>query len=563
MKEYPWFKYYKNGIKSHFNYPDVSMYEMLRRSAVKNDKKIAYTYYGSSVTYKTYLKKIDENAHAFIRLGVKRKDYVSIIMPNTPEAIICFYALNKIGAVANILHPLSSEEELKYAINLTNSSYVLVSDIAYKKLDNIIDQTNVKKVIYIKVSESMDPITKIGYKLSTLGKIKHPIKDNVIPYYRFLARGKFHKEKIKNISKGNDVAAILYSGGTTGKSKGIMLTNLNFNSLALSGANMSQILGKSISILAIMPIFHGFGLGVTFHASMISGDTAIILPKVDPKKFDEIILKYKPNAIACVPSLLASLPKSKKLEDADLSFLKYILCGGDVLSEDLNIKLNEFLYDHGCDFKITTAYGLTECCAGACIMPSKEYRLKSVGIPLADCFVKIINLQTNKECTTGNIGEICISGPTVMKGYLKEEKETNNVLKMHSDGRVWLHTGDVGYMDKDGFVYFESRIKRMIVSSGYNVYPGQIEKIINNHPYVDTCIVVGLPHPYKKEVIKAYIVLKKNIVLTSEVKKSIRSYCEKNIASYALPYAYGYRKELPKTKLGKIAYRDLINNDDE
>lgn len=560
-EEYPWFKFYKNGIKAHLNYPDVSMYEMIRRASIKHPSNIAYTFYGTRVTYKSYLRKIDEAACAFVRMGVVKGDYVSMIMPNTPEAITCFYALNKIGAIVNMMHPLSSEEEIKYGINLTKSTYVMVADIAFEKLYNIMDEINIKKVLYAPVCESMDPLTKIGYKLTTGRKSKSPVGNKVIPYYRFIARAKFHKKNIKDCGIGKDVAAILHSGGTTGTPKGIILTNLNFNALAMQGSHMSQILGTTgISLLAVMPIFHGFGLGVTFHATMISADEAIILPTVNPKKFDETILKYKPNAIACVPGLLASLPKSKKMIDADLSFIKCVLCGGDVLSETLNEQLDEFFYDHGSDAKIRTAYGMTECCAGACMMPPGESRLKSIGIPLSDCIVKIIDPNTQKECNLGEIGEICVNSPTVMQGYLNEPEETKEVLKKDKNGNIWLHTGDLGYMDKEGFIYFESRLKRMIVSSGYNIYPGQIEKIINEHPYVDTCVVVGVPHPYKKEVVKAYIVLKKGIELNIEVKKSIKEHCEKNIASYSLPYAYGYRKELPRTKLGKVAYRDLINS---
>lgn len=561
-ENYPWLKYYKNGLKFHLDYPDVSMYELVRRCATKYPSNIAYSYYGNKVTYKSFLKKIDNAACAFAHLGVKKGDMVSMIMPNTPEAITCIYALNKLGSIVNLMHPLSSEEEIKDDINMTNSTYVMVADIAYAKLSNVVDKTNVKKIIYSSVSESMNPITKIGYMLTTGMKSKSPSGDNVIPYYRFIARGKFYKDKIKDTASGSDTAVILHSGGTTGIPKGIELTNLNINAIAMSGAHTTEVLGKGVKTLAIMPIFHGFGLSVIFHATLISGDEAIILPTVNPKKFDETILKYKPNAIACVPSLLASLPKSKKLIDEDLSFIKLVLCGGDFLSESLNVKLDEFLYEHGCDCKVRTAYGMTECSAGATITPKSESRLKSIGIPLCDTIVKIINPENNKECKNNEIGEICVNSKTVMKGYLNNEKETNEILRKDSKGDIWLHTGDLGYMDDDGFVYFESRLKRMIVSSGYNIYPNQIEKIINEHPYVDSCVVVGVPHPYKKEVIKAFIVLKKGITLNSEVKRSIKEHCEKNIASYALPYAYGYRKELPKTKLGKVAYRDLINNSD-
>ena len=557
---YPWFKYYKD-MRSHIEYPDTSMYDLVRRSALKYPANIAYTYFGNKVTYKSFLIKIDTASRAFISLGVKKGEVVSIIMPNTPEAITCFYALNRIGAVCNMIHPLSSEEEFKYDINLTNSKYVIVCDLAYKKLSNIKDDINVLKIIYLSISESMDTITKIGYMI-TKGRNNIKINDeDVIMYSKFLSNGKVYKEVIKDNGVGSDTAVILHSGGTTGKPKGIALTNMNFNSLVLSELEINKCLGSGISILAIMPIFHGFGLGCTFHATMSSGGTAIILPSVNPKKFDETLLKYKPNILACVPSVLEGLTKSKKLKESDLSFIKCIICGGDMLSGELQGRIDKFLSDHGSDTHVRTAYGMTECTAGVTMMPKEEIRNDSIGIPCPDMFIKICEIGTTRECLSGEVGEICISGPTVMKEYINEKEETDDVLKKHRDGKVWLHSGDVGYMDSDGFVYFKSRVKRMIVSSGYNIYPGQIEQIILKHPYVDACSVVGVPHPYKKEVVKAYIVLKSGLILNSEIKKSIKEYCEKNIAAYALPYAYGYRKELPKTKLGKVAYKELMNGE--
>lgn len=559
---YPWFKYYKD-MKKTIDYPNVSMYELVNKCAKKYPYNIAYTYFGTKVTYKTYINKIDETARAFVRLGVQKGDYVSIIMPNTPEAITSFYALNKLGAICNMIHPLSSEEEIKYSINLVGSKYAVVADIVFEKVKNIMNETKLKKVVYLPICESMDPITKIGYKLTEGRKALKPSGENVIPYFRFIARAKFHKEEINIKTTGQDVAAILHSGGTTGKPKGITLTNMNFNSLALSELEINKVLASEISILAIMPIFHGFGLGCTFHATMISGATAIILPSVNPKKFDETLIKYKPNIIACVPSILEGITNSKKLRDEDLSFIKCVICGGDSLSGSLQDKIDEFLYDHGSDTKVRTAFGMTECTAGVTMMPLEESRKESIGIPVPDSFIKICKSGTTEECENDEIGEICISGPTVMKEYVNEKEETKNTLKKHKDGKIWLHSGDLGSMDKDGFVYFKSRLKRMIVSSGYNIYPGQIEEIILRHPYVKSCAVVGMPHPYKKEVAKAYIVLKDGLQLNSEIKKSIKEYCEKNIAKYALPYAYGYRKELPKTKIGKVSYRDLINSKEE
>ena len=561
-KDYPWYKYYKD-VPKHCSYPDCSMYEMVRRCAMKYPSNIAYSYYGTKVTYRTYIKKIDEVACAFIRFGVKKGDMVTLAMPNTPESITCVYALNKLGATVNIMHPLSSEEEFKYGINLTKSKYVICADIVYSKIYAIKDSANIKKILYIPVCESMDPIMTIGYKLTTGRKAMSPRGEDTIPYFRFIARAKFHKEKVLDSSKGSDVAVILHSGGTTGKPKGIELTNNNFNAMITNLVALNKVIAPGKSMLAIMPIFHGFGLGCTFHACMTTGAEAIILPTVNPREFDKTIIKYKPNIIACVPSILESLPSSKILKDADLSFIECMCVGGDSLSESLNKKLDEFLYDHGCDVKVRTAYGMTECTAGVTMMPYEESRLGSVGIPAPDNYIKIVKPGTTEEVVLGLDGEVVINSPLVMKGYINDKKETDIMLKKHKDGKIWLHSGDMGHLDEDGFLYFKSRIKRMIVSSGYNVYPSQIEQIINEHPYVKTSVAVGVPHPYKKEVIKVYIVLKDGLILNSEIKNSIKAYCKKNIASYALPYAYGYRKELPKTKVGKVAYRELINDNEE
>lgn len=561
-EEYPWYKYYVD-MKKNIDYPDVSLYEMVRRCSIKNPGLIAYSYYGKDVTYSNYIKKIDEVACAYIRLGVKKGDYVSIISPNTPEAIISFYALNKLGAICNMIHPLSSEEEIKFAINKTKSKYALVSDIAYAKVKRILDSTTLEKIVYVSVSESMDTFMKLAYKFTKGRKLESISGEESIPYYRFLSRAKFHKGKVVDKGVGEDSAVILYSGGTTGKQKAIVLTNKNFNALALSLLEINKTMGKGVSTLSIMPIFHGFGLGCTFHAVNISGGKAIILPTFSPKDFDSIILKYKPNTIGCVPSLLEGLTSSKKLRDADLSFIECIVCGGDAISEKLNRKLDDFLYDHGSTARVRGAYGMSECVAGVTMMPLEESKFGSIGIPAPDAIIKICKANTLEELKYGEVGEIVISSPTIMKEYLDDEKETKNVLEKDSKGRLWLHSGDLGYMDEDGFIFFKSRLKRMIVSSGYNIYPGVIEGIILEHPYVEKCTVVGVPHPYKKEVIKAYIVLKKGLILNSEIKKSIKAHCEKNIASYALPYAYGYRKTLPTTKLGKVAYRELINDKDD
>lgn len=558
----PWNKYYIN-MKKNIEIQNASMYSQIKKTADKYPLNIAYSYYGNNVNYKTFIKNIDTSASSFFRLGIKKKDIVTIISPNTPEAITCFYAINKLSAIANMIHPLSAIEEIKYSLKESNSKYIVAIDMIYEKIKPILDELDIKKVIIIKVSSSMDPITKLGYFITKGIKTKKIIGNKVMSYERFIYQSKWNKIKIKDEGKKDNVAAILHSGGTTGIPKEVLLTNENFNFIVLSEIEMNKVLGEGTTILAIMPIFHGFGLGSTFHACFTSGATAIILPQVNPKKFDEVLLKYKPNVIACVPSILESICSSKKLAKEELTFIKSIVCGGDALTPSLNEKIDNFLFDHGSDAKVKTAYGMTECTAGVTMMPYEYTKKESIGIPCPGFDIKIKDFSTSKENEYGKVGEICVSGPSVMLGYLNNEEETSKVLRPDEKGKIWLHTGDLGYMDEEGFIYFSARAKRLIVSSGYNIFPSQIESVLNNHPYIKTSVVIGVPHPYKKEVPKAYIVLKENIKLSSEVKKSIKEHVEQNVAKYALPYSYGYRKELPKTIIGKIAYKELMSDDNE
>lgn len=556
----PWYEYY-DGIKKHLKYPDISLYELLEETANNHLSNISYNYFETKKTYKQFLKQIDDCAKSFKKLGVKPCDMVSICMPNTPEAIISFYALNKIGAVANMIHPLSAENEIKYYVNLSNSKYIVTIDIAFNKINHIIKETKLKKVILVSVKDSMPLHMKTLYQITKGRKIKLEKNDSIIKWKQFIKLGKEYTKNTKHSSKGKDVAAILYSGGTTGYPKGIELTNLNFNALAIQGIEACACLDEKDKILSIMPVFHGFGLGICIHTALYHGMTAILLPQFSAKTFDKLLKKYKPNVIAGVPTLYEALLKNKRLDGYDLSFLKCVISGGDSLSVSLKKKIDKFLHKHNANIQVREGYGLTECVTGSCLTPINYYREGSIGIPYPDMYYKIVKPQTTEELPYGEEGEIVLSGPTVMKGYLNDPKETKLTLRKHEDGMTWLYTGDMGYMDKDGFVYFKQRIKRMIVSSGYNIYPQYIENIIDSHPDVLMSCVIGIDHPYKIQVAKAFIVLKNGVNQTDDTIKSIKEHCEKNLAKYSWPYEYEIRKELPKTLVGKVAYNELIKEE--
>ena len=555
----PWKKYYtKEELK--FKVEDISIYEMFKRSALNNLSYPAVNYYGRVYSYKDFLKRIDRAALSFSRIGVKKGDIVTICMPNTPEGLISFYAVSKIGAISNMIHPLSGEEEIKDYLNSTKSKYLVMVDFCYEKVRNIISETDVCKVIVAPVSNSMLPHMQAGYKFKTW-KMKKPRRSKLYTYWNdFIISSYFEVEKpISCVAE--DPAVILHSGGTTGKPKGIVLSNGNFNALALQARVIFKDLKPRDKVLGIMPIFHGFGLGVSFHIPFGLGCEVILVPQFNAKKFDELLEKYRPNVICGVPTLYEALTNTKN-KRLDLSMLKYVISGGDSLSSNLSERINDFLLSHGSKVKVSQGYGMTEALAAVALSFGDAYRDGSIGIPFPGNYIKIVKPGTQDEVPYGEDGEICVSGPTVMLGYLDNEKETNEMLQKHNDGMIWLHTGDIGMMNENGIIYYKQRLKRMIISSGYNVYPSYIEKVIEEHPAVLNCSVIGVPHPYKVEVPKAYIVLKEGYSPIS-VKGSIKEHCKKNLAVYSIPHEFVYRKSLPHTLMGKIDFKKLQEDEDE
>ena len=550
----PWYGSYKD-IPKHLDYPDYSLYETMRRVCEKYPEKIAYDYFNRKVTFKHFLKDIDTAAKSYVAIGVKKGDKVTIVMPNTPEAIISFYALNKIGAIPNMVHPLSSQNEIKHYIELSKSVAVLTIDATFSTVYNIVPGTTIQNIIVASPSNSMRYMKPV-YKATQINSNWIPREKGIIKWWRFMRLAKKVDEGVDAYTDGSYPAAILYSGGTTGKPKGIVLSNLNFNALALQSVKLVDA-NSDDKLLAIMPIFHGFGLGVCIHTVLSVGGQSILIPRFDNKNFHKLLKKHQPTFLAGVPTLWEAMINNPKMKNMDLSFLKVMISGGDSLSVSLKRKMDAFLKEHNASIQVREGYGLTECVTGTCLNPSHINKEGSVGIPYPDTFYKIVKPGTSEEVPYGEEGEICLSAPTVMLEYLDEPEETANTLKVHDDGLTWLHTGDLGYMDEEGWVYFKLRIKRMIVSNGYNIYPQQLENIIDAHPNVSTSCVIGIPHEYKREVAKAFIVLKNGVEPTAEVKQNIINYCKQNIAKYALPAEFEYRDELPKTLVNKVDYTRL------
>ena len=557
----PWIKFYRDGVKANYEYPTSTMVGYLLDAVARFPDNIAYEYYGNSVTYRAFYEQIKECARGLKTQGVKEGEKLTICMPNTPSAIIMFYAVNMVGAVASMIHPLSAQNEIELYLNESESSYLFVLDLVYEKVRNIIDNTGIKKVIVGSIGDNLKPIKKILYKYKSR-KTKPVIEstEDIMTYREFLNYGYGYDGEIMVLRDKFDPAVIIYSGGTSGEPKGIMLSNYNFNALALQAHEMCDPAKEGDSILSILPIFHGFGLGVCIHAPLCFGLKIILVPDFSPKKIVKCIKKHKPNFLCAVPSLFETLAKSSRLKKNSLECIKCAVCGGDFMSASLKKLVDDCLREHGSSAEVRIGYGLSEASAATCLTPTGGSRPGSIGIPFPDTYYKIIKVGTHEEADANEDGEICISGPTVMMGYINNEEETLQTLRVHEDGRLWLHTGDIGCMDEDGFVYFKQRLKRVIISNGYNLYPSYIEEVINSHPKVLTSTVIGIPHPRKVQVAKAYIVLKDEFKPSKAILKEIKNYLADNLSSYSIPSEYEFRSDLPKTLVGKVAYTKLEKN---
>ena len=552
----PWTRFYGNTPAS-LDYPQKTMYQMLRDTAEKYSENTAYIFMGKKTSYNAFMKRIEAAAKGLTAMGIGKGDRVTICMPNSPQALDCFYGLNRIGAIPNMIHPLSAAKEIEFYLNFSKSKAILTLDQFYNKVAQILPELeNPTEILIARIGDELPFPLNLVYPHTKGGK--HPLpKTGYRLWNELVAAGKSTELPVDD-GKAGDCAAVLYSGGTTGTSKGIQLSNLNFNALGMQTIAASGYEGiAGMKMLSVMPIFHGFGLGIGIHTALIGGATCILVPQFNVKTYADILVKQKPNLIPGVPTLFEALLRAEGLENADLSFLRGIFSGGDSLSPELKKKVDAFLKAHNCTEQIREGYGTTECVTASCLTPKDYARIGSIGVPFPDTFYKIVRVGTTDEVDAGTEGEICISGPTVMLGYMDNPEETAHTLRRHADCRIWLHTGDLGYMDADGFVYFRQRIKRMLITNGYNVYPSQLENIIDGHEKVLLSCVIGIKDAQRGQRIKAYIVPMPGIEPSEALKAEILEYCKAHIAKYALPREIEFRTELPKTLVGKVAYRVL------
>ncbi len=553
----PW-KDYLGEIPFHLDYFEGTMYQAVKNIAEKYPNYIAFDFMGSQTTYKKMLNEINRCAKSLRTLGIREGDKVTIALPNCPQAIYSLYALNCIGAVANMIHPLSAEKEIEFYLNFSESVSVITLDQFYGKFEAVRPRTKIVNVVLASVKDELSKTIRAGYMLTEGRKMqKIPANAPVIRWNEFMNIGHACFWEYEVDRKSEDTAVILYSGGTTGTTKGIELTNKNFNALSAQIVGVNPMFRPGDKMLAAMPTFHGFGLGVCIHSMLAQGGRCILVPRFTPKSYAKLMVNKKCNFVAGVPTLYEALLRLDNFERADLSHLKGVFSGGDSLSVELKKKLDKFLYDHKALVQVREGYGTTETVTACCLTPPKMFKEGSIGVPFPDTYIKIVEPDTDRELPYGEEGEILLSGPTMMKGYMNNPEETAKTLRTHNDGLTWVYTGDLGSMDEEGFVYFKGRAKRMIVSSGYNIYPAQMENVLDANKMISMSCVIGVPDSYKMQKVKAFVVLNPEYPKNEDTWLKIMAYCKKNFAKYAMPYDIEFRDELPKTLVGKVAYRVL------
>ncbi len=545
--------------RDHLEYPDLTMFQMIEKVAQKWPDEPAIEFYKKHISYKKFVERIERCARAFRAIGIEAGDRVTLCMPNIPQCLESFYALNRIGAVANMVHPMSAQTEITFYLNISKSKAIVTVDMFYKTVKAAIEGADHPvTAIVTRMQDELPPHLGLLFTLKAGRRfLKYPDGENSMLYTTFLKKGGNLKLPEITFEKYR-TAVILYSGGTSGTPKGICLTDLNFNALGLQAVEAIGVpLTMGYRMLSCMPMFHGFGLGINIHTVLIHGACCMLLPSFNGKSYAQALIKKRPNFIAGVPTIFEALLHLKQLDGQDLSFLRGMFCGGDSLSVELKKSIDKFLLEHGATIQVREGYGLTECVTASCLTPRDDYRENSIGIPFPDTVYQIVTPGTDDVLLPGKEGEIILRGPTVMTGYLDNPEETANTLRKLPDGNVWLYTGDLGSMDEDGYVYFKQRIKRMIITNGYNVYPGQLENVIDGLEEVAYSCVIGVKDPRRMQRVRAYVALMDGVEGNDELKAKIRAELKKHIAAYAIPKEIVFRKELPKTLVGKVAYRLL------
>ena len=551
----PWLKFY-GKVPSSLDYPPVTLYEAVVWTAQRVPDAIAWDFLDTTATYRELVAAIDACAAALAAVGLARGERILISMPTTPQGVIAFYAANKLGAIPALIHPLSTAPEIEHYLTLSRARIALTLDAFYDRFAALESASTLTTIILARIPDYLSWVKRLGFWLTKGRKIPRVPSDARVRWWADLMAAPHAPVPIGGTGT-NDPAAILFSGGTTGMPKGIVLSNRNVIAEGMMAAAWGGM-GEEHSILAILPIFHGFGLGVCVNAPFMAGGKSILVPVFDARVVAKLLRTKRPNVLVGVPTLYDALTKDPSLARADLSSLTACFSGADTLPRPVKERFEQLVRARGGNVRLLEGYGLTEAVTGIVATPLDEYREGSVGVPFPDMLAQICAPDSIDPLPPGEEGEICVSGPAVMLGYLDDPEATRQALRVHADGRTWLHTGDLGRMDADGFVYFTVRLKRMIKSSGFNVYPAQVEAVLYEHPLVAEVCVVGVPDPVQIERVKAFVVPKDPSLANSDTEQALIAFCRERLIKWSCPREVEFRAELPKTRVGKIDYKLLV-----
>jgi long-chain acyl-CoA synthetase len=556
----PWLAHY-GPTQATLDYPESSIYGMLEADAERYPQVLALAFLGGTTTKARLLERVRRMSRAFAAIGIAKGDRVLICLPNVPQAVIAFYALSRLGAIPAPIHPLSTSNEIRSFAALVSSSWAITLDGFYPRFAEIQGAPGnpIRKTILCGIGGELDFPASLVYALGPGRSNPKPPRGESVLSWHELEEGSRHVPELDKPDplSADEAGLILFSGGTTGEAKAILLSNRNVNALAVQTNAAGGPVMPGDAILSILPMFHGFGLAVGIHAILVHGGTCVLVPRFKAQELASLVRRHKPAFMAGVPTLYDALASDPGFRKTKLGSFKGIFCGGDSLSPEIKYRFEEVLKAGGCGAALREGYGMTETVTANMLMPSGEYRERSIGLPYPDVLAKVVRPGTTEECAPMEEGEICVSGPTVMLGYMDSPEATAEVLRIHDDGRTWLHSGDVGCMDSDGFFYFRQRAKRIIKTSGISVYPSQVEDVLNKHPAVRLSCVVGVPHPTQVEVPKGFVTLNEGYAATEELERELIEHCRKQLIPHSCPRRIEFLSELPMTRVGKVAFRVL------
>ena len=549
----PWEKYYDpEMIKKPLE--GMLMYSALKKSCRGKEENIALDYYGTEISYGKLIDNIDKYAASFSEMGISKGDKVSFITVSIPESIYAIYGLNKIGAVCNFIDIRTDSSHIIEYILKARSKAIVMLDFAWDKVKDAVERLNVDKIVIQRPDESFSLLKKLGYKI----KVK---KKNIIDFSnsKLIRNIDFEKlgegKSVDEVPYEKDMPAIVTrTGGTTGKSKGVVLTNDSMNAVY---RNFRDVVGDTTgdTFLNFLPIAASYGIVCGIHMALCMTIRDILLPIFSPDEFSDLVLKYKPNHIIGVPVFYEDMMNSTKMQNEDLSFIKTMAAGGDTASLGFEEKLREFTKERGVKYPLAQGYGMSET-SSACSYGIRDiHKNGSAGIPCIHSNISIFEPGTDKELPLGTTGEICISGPTVMKEYLDEKEETENIIKVHSDGERWVHSGDLGHIDEDGFLFITGRIKRSIIRfDGHKAYPVQIEEVVERSKDVKSCAVIGIRDRSHEKGELPLVILDKaddSELSDEKLKKENMDLCEKNLEGRGRPIDVVIVNEIPHTNNNK------------